>query len=271
MNNINGSGPYNNGNDDKRAGNGKNEGDDSVIQFPSAKERRKIEKEKLKQERIWREEYKKQKQAGKESFFTARARNIPPFTKYSIILMLLIQLVLTLIPQEQRMEIVYNLGFIPGIYTGQAPLTIFALISPFTSIMIHGGWVHVGFNAFMMLIMGMFFENSFGFKRTLQFFIICGLAGNLLYFILNPFSLNPVIGASGALNGFFAIFLIFNISMLPPQISNKGASRLILIWAAIIILLGLIQSGTAWQSHLGGLLSGWAIYELWKRRKIKAH
>lgn len=256
--------------------NGKDHG--RVVSFPTSQERERlrqereeIEKAKKANEEAWRKSYQKQTAGEKVPFFGERARNIPPFTKYTVLGFIAIYLVTLFLPIEQYEWLLMNLAFVPGRYSGALEWNLFALIAPVTSLYLHFGLMHLGMNSFMMLVMGIFLETSFGARRAFLFFLLCGLSGNLLFFLLNPGQVTPLLGASGAIDGFFAVFLIINWSRmpLPPHLHKRGYAPLMVFWILLTVALGFVFPGTAWEAHLGGLLAGWGVLELWKRGKIR--
>ncbi len=263
------------GDKNKKRTNGKSR----IISFPGADERKKREQEKDQElknrknmEDRWRAEYKQREGKAKVPFFGKKIHEIPIFTKSILIALTVIYAITTAIwfyDTNLYGWMIFHFGFIPAMYSGEIQWTYTALIAPFSSLVIHGSAMHLGFNLFMMLVMGIFFEKNFGTKRTILFFIVCGLMGDLAYFVFNYGTVNPVIGASGAIQGFFAIFLIFNVARMPEGISKRGHVPVMLAWIALSLVLGFIQVDVAWQAHLGGFIAGWAIFELWKRGYIK--
>lgn len=278
--------------------NGKPE-DKNVIHFPELEKRQRAEKLKKKaaqkpkntknkdQERLeneYREQYRKE-QATKARMQTNMARNsaagkqpfinwdkIPPFTRCAIALFFIIHLASTLLLDDaQRIELFMYFGFVPAYYTGAIDWSWSALIAPFTTMIIHGSWMHLLVNSVMMMAMGVFFERQFGARIALIFFIFCGMAGNLAYFILNPDTSAPVVGASGAISGLFAAaLLMMNLSgMAGPQAQKRGPFPFILLWITIMISIGMISADTAWQSHLGGFLGGLGLFQLWRKGKVR--
>lgn len=261
--------------DDQEDENDKNRG--QIVSFPDADKRKKIRKEREEIEKAkkanqskWRQAYKSQEKSEKVPFFSDRVRNIPPFTKFTALGFIIIHLLTVLLPAEQYEWLILNLAFIPARFTGTLEWNALAVLTPVTSLYLHLDFMHLAMNSFMMLIMGMFFETSFGARRSLLFFMICGLSGNLAFFLLNPGLIAPVMGASGAIDGFFAVFLIINWTRLPlpPHIRKRGYAPVMLFWIGLTLLSGFLFPGTAWEAHLGGLLTGWGILELWKRGKI---
>ncbi len=266
--------------------------DKNIIHFPAHEKRQSQKKKKSaekEQERKEREALEKQyraeyraKQAKQQSQMAQRSaagkkpfinwHKIPPFTRYAVGTFIIIQIILSfLLPESDKFAITYHFGFVPAIYTGAAEWSWAALIAPFTTLILHGGWMHLLFNIVMMLAMGVFFERQFGAKRTFIVFLLCGLAGNLTYLLLSPASQIPVIGASGAISGLFAIAITAMIEsgIAGPEAQKRGAFPFILLWIAIIIGIGMISHDTAWQSHLGGFFGGLALHHLWKKGIIK--
>lgn len=261
-----------------------------IIRFPENRERaqRNREKEKTRKEALseqkkrerqeeqWRIMYKNQKinigpngnTAQKAPFFNFS--KIPAFTRLIVSTLILIQVGLTfLLNNTQKLEAFNNFGFTPGAFTGTAPFSALAWITPITSLFLHGSFMHLAFNIVMMLAMGMFFEKVFGFRRTAIFFFSCGLIGSLTYFILSPFSNIPVVGASGAISGILAVtFLLLNEQGSLGNTGKRGALPFILIWLVIIVGTGLISTDTAWQAHLGGFLGGLGLFYLWRKGVI---
>ncbi len=197
---------------------------------------------------------------------------IPPFTRWIMAAFLIVQLIMSFaIDPADKIAIIYYFGFVPAMYGGAVEWSWSALISPFTTLIIHSSWIHLGFNMAMMLVMGVFFEREFGAKRTAIFFILCGLAGNLAYLLLDFNSTVPVIGASGAISGLFAVTFTIMIErgLMGAEMQRRGSLPFILLWSTVIIGLGLISSDTSWQSHIGGFIGGAIIFDLWKKGKLR--
>ncbi len=193
---------------------------------------------------------------------------IPPFTRWTMATFLIVHLIMSFaIDPADKISIIYYFGFVPAMYSGGVEWSWSALIAPFTTLIIHSSWMHLGFNMAMMLAMGVFFEREFGAKRIAIFFILCGIAGNLAYLLLDFGSTVPVIGASGAISGLFAVTFMIMIErgLMGAEMQKRGALPFILLWSTIIIALGLMSSDTSWQSHIGGFLSGAVIFNLWKK------
>ncbi len=276
--------------------------DKNVISFPQGKERKSAEKqlrqsrkagrdedskkqgERLKLEEEYRQQYKAERAAraklqgklaqdaagGKQPFINWE--KIPPFARGMVAVLLIVQIFMSFFVSEaDKVYIVMHYGFVPAVYTSGAGSLADAIIAPFTSLLLHGDWMHIVFNVVMLLAMGIFFERTYGTKRAVIFFILCGMAGHLAYLLLNPFSTVPVIGASGAISGLFAVTVITmsESGMMGPEAQKRGPLPFILLWISIIVVMGALGPGTSWQSHFGGFVGGIGLFYLWKRGIIR--
>ena len=173
-----------------------------------------------------------------------------------------------LLAPAERMELFYYVGFVPEYFSGYFIETMseFPWFAPFgliTHTLIHGSWTHLAFNTVMMLALGTFFERIYGARKTAIFFVICSVVGAMLYFVFDPFSTSPVIGASGGISGFFgAMLYILGKTRQMGQLGQKGPWPVIIFWAGLMIVMGLIGGNVAWQAHLGGFLTGVILVQL---------
>lgn len=184
---------------------------------------------------------------------------------------IIVHIVLTLLPPETQAQIVYTFGFVPAYFTGALkPFPWGAGISPLTHLFLHGGWMHIAFNTVMALSLGMVFERTFGTRRMVIFFFLCGLAGALAYFITAPFSEAPVIGASGSISGLFGAVIVQMNERPGMHTRFKTPWPIIGFWLAFMVLSGMLSGDAlAWQAHVGGFLAGIGLYYGMKSGKIK--
>ena len=197
---------------------------------------------------------------------------IPPFTRILVISSLLIQIAMSLAPDDLAGGIIYMFGFVPGHFTGAVkPFPPAAALSPLTHIFLHGGWMHLAFNTLMTVTLCMFFEREFGTRRAIIFFFFSGLCGAAFYFALNPFSPNPVIGASGGTSGLFgALIIIIAKRGGIPGGARRGPWPLIAFWVLFLMLTGMFSGdNTAWQTHIGGFLGGIGLLHLMQKGRLK--
>jgi membrane associated rhomboid family serine protease len=160
-----------------------------------------------------------------------------------------------------------------GLAQGQVVAPLTALIG---SQFLHAGNLHLVMNLAMLLQAGPIAElglnrNKDEVARFIVFFLVCGIFGGLAYCWINPTSLTPTIGASGAISGVFAGFLWAAIGLAKP---GQAMLRPVLTSAVVFLLInvGLAWVGRvtnflpiAWESHLGGFIAGLVLYPLFAR------
>ena len=130
----------------------------------------------------------------------------------------------------------------------------------FTHMFLHGGIWHIFFNMFALFIFGMPLERHWGSEKFLKYYIVAGLGGGLLHYLINPMSFVPSLGASGAVYGLLLAFgLTFpdTILYLNFFIPIK-AKYAVIIFGGLELFFGITgtMSGIAHFAHLGGLLTG---------------
>ena len=85
-----------------------------------------------------------------------------------------------------------------------------ALVVPlFTSMFLHGGWLHIIGNMWFLWLFGDNVEDELGHFRYLIFYLICGLGSGMVQLLFSWGSRVPAIGASGAISGVMGAYLIF--------------------------------------------------------------
>lgn len=163
-----------------------------------------------------------------------------------------------------------------GILLGLAPL--------FTSMFLHGGWMHFLGNMLYLWVFGDNVEDWLGSLRFLLFYLVCGLLAALLQIAVHPGSPIPMIGASGAISGVLAAYLVlfprarvltfvpilffFYLVRLPALIFLGLWFLLQFFNGAVSLTAGdLSMGGTAWWAHIGGFVAGLVL--ILKRRKSR--
>ena len=156
-----------------------------------------------------------------------------------------------------------------------------------THMFMHGGFWHIFFNMYSLLMFGSILERSLGPKKYLIFYFVTGLGAVALHtgvewlqarvFIANGIAqayqqllVTPTLGASGAiygvLIGFAMLYPQARLILIFPPIPVK-AKWLVIIFAAIELVFGIngIQGGVAHFAHLGGMLFGWLLIRWWRK------
>lgn len=171
------------------------------------------------------------------------------------------------------------LGVIPAVLFGHAQLSPELAIAPLwatfaTSMFLHAGIWHLAGNMLFLFVFGDNVEDALGTLRFLVFYLLCGLAGALAHAFAAPTSESPLIGASSAVSGVIASYLL-----LHPQVRVLGLVfnwlpvRIAAIWligAWIAFQIGSALFGgraeVGWWAHVGGLVAGAALTPLLARR-----
>jgi rhomboid family protein len=197
---------------------------------------------------------------------------------------------------------VCDLGLIPGELTARlAPGTPFpmgeglvCLTDPgrqianiFTSMFLHGSWMHLLGNMWFLWIFGNNVEDSMGHARFTVFYLLSGVAAALLQVVLTPDSPIPMVGASGASSGVMGAYLVMYPRVRVYTLVPLGffvttialpAWTMLLYWIAIQALGGLTglfaeqQGGVAFWAHIGGFVAGAALVKLFARSEdVAAH
>ncbi len=142
-----------------------------------------------------------------------------------------------------------------------------------TSMFLHGSWLHLIFNMWLLWIFGDNIEDRMGGVRFVAFYLLCGLIAGLTHIYANPISTMPTIGASGAVAGvmgaYFFLFpyarIVIWVLFLPifvevPAIAFLGIWVIIQLYKVTTALGTSGYSDVAWFGHLGGILAGMFLY-----------
>ncbi len=172
------------------------------------------------------------------------------------------------------------LGLIPAVLFDHAALARGLAIIPapltlLTGMFLHGGFTHLAGNMAFLWVFGDNVEDAMGPARFLLFYTLSGVAGSLLYAFMDPLSEAPLIGASGAIAGVIAAYLllypgakIFGLALqfIPLRVSAfwcLGLWFLFQIYSALTIH----ATEVGYWAHVGGFLAGAALTPWLKRRE----
>ena len=192
----------------------------------------------------------------------------------------------SLAPASER-EAIFQLGFIPANASGIAPLPAdFALLPAwmtiFTSMFLHGGWMHIGGNMLYLWIFGDNVEESMGRFKFVLFYSLCGIAAALAQSAVDPASRIPMIGASGGIAGILGAYLMlhpkaairtFVLIIIFVRFINLPAWIVLSIWiggqfVAVPNALANDSGGVAYFAHIGGFAAGMLLIPFFKRRVV---
>ena len=159
-----------------------------------------------------------------------------------------------------------GLGLIPSVLFGTEALPdglpfVPAPLTLTTSLFLHATWLHLLGNMLFLWVFGDNVEDAMGHGRFLAFYVLCGVGAGLVHAFITPDSTHPLIGASGAVSGVVAAYVILYPRVRVWGLFLKGIPlRLRASWA--ISFWVLFQVGAAffggdesvgWFAHLGGL------------------
>jgi membrane associated rhomboid family serine protease len=144
-----------------------------------------------------------------------------------------------------------------------------------TSMFLHGGWMHLIGNMWFLWLFGDNVEDALGPVRYVVFYFVVGTVGALAQIFAMPESTVPMIGASGAIAGALGGYV-----MLYPRARIVTLLPIPLLWPVFDvpawIFLGLwfvgqfllpTGSGVAWMAHVGGFIAGIGLVRLLARRR----
>ena len=164
-----------------------------------------------------------------------------------------------------------------GLISGQLDLLRPVLLKGLVAMFLHGGWLHIIFNMLFLWIFGDNVEDNFGSVSYLAFYLLSGYGAVLAQALLTPQADVPAIGASGAISGVLAAYLL-----LYPRASVRAilpipilflfsffvpAWLMIIIWFAGQLLNGYasltdaaqMTGGVAYGAHIGGFVFGFVL------------
>lgn len=190
------------------------------------------------------------------------------------------------LPPTAERDTVIGLGFVPAVFFGHAALPpalyrVPAWASIFTSMFLHGSWLHIAGNMLYLWIFGNNVEDAMSRPRFVVFYLLCGIAAALAQGLAAPDSTVPMIGASGAIAGVLGAYFVLH---------PRANVRVLLVFFIIVrfinmpavVVLGLwflVQSfsiaaapaegdDVAFWAHAGGFIAGIVLVPLFKDREV---
>ncbi len=212
---------------------------------------------------------------------------ITPLITVSVIVVCVLVFLWQLSLGENSQAGVVAFGLIPAVlfnYTQLPPgLDIIpAWTTVFSSMFLHGGWMHLIGNMLYLWIFGNNIEDAMGHKRFILFYLLCGVGAALAQALPNPESVIPMIGASGAISGILGAYLLLfphaKVLVLVPlgfyiTTVRLSAAMVLVFWFVLQMINSLLsagqQGGVAWGAHIGGFVAGMLLIPFFKDRRVK--
>lgn len=202
-----------------------------------------------------------------------------PYVNYALIAVnVLVFLMMAFSPNQEGLT--YRFALIPAeLSSGNAGKAIFNL---FSSMFMHGGWMHLIGNMLYLWIFGDNIEDRLGHFAYLAFYLIGGVFAGLTHFLLNPHSPVPTVGACGAIAAVLGAYLIFYpqsrvYTFIPigyfARLKLLPATLVLGLWFVLQVFNGVgsiglgDRGGTAYWAHIGGFVFGMLVGLLLKNKK----
>jgi len=171
------------------------------------------------------------------------------------------------LPPEMLPGFVSQHAVVPvHLFSGYVP----SLSTPLTSMFMHGGLAHLAGNLWFLHVFGDNVEDVLGHVRYAVFYLVCGLVAVFAHAAIEPTSLVPMVGASGAISGVLGAYVLLHprarvVTFVPIFfLFELPASMFIIVWFGLQVFagfgsLGAIDQaggGVAFFAHIGGFLAG---------------
>ena len=199
-------------------------------------------------------------------------KNMPVVTR-NLLIVNVLMFIATLINRE------FMLGTFAMFYPASP---FFRWWQPVTHMFMHGGWWHIFFNMYSLVMFGMVVERVLGTQKYLIFYFVTGLGAVAFHTFVEWLEITymggslteamytPMVGASGALYGVMVAFAMLypeaKLTLIFPPIT-LNAKWWVIIFIVIELFTGITGSvvSVAHFAHLGGALFGWLLIRYWKK------
>jgi len=178
---------------------------------------------------------------------------------------------------DNASEMVYKYyGFVPREFMTSLitrwDLLPYNALTLFSSMFLHGSFLHLAGNMLYFWIFGNNIEDAFGHMRFIPFYISSGLVAAVVQFFYDPTSGVPMIGASGAISGILGAYLVlFPYARIKTLVFffvvDLPAVVLLTIWFFVQIYYSTAMEGIAWYAHIGGFIFGLLTAKLFVRKQ----
>ena len=178
-------------------------------------------------------------------------------------------------------ELFYSYGLIPSVLMGhnQLPMDVYAIpafLTIFTSMFMHGGFMHLIGNMLYMWIFADNIEDNLGPAKFITFYILSGIGAAMTQVLIDTHSSVPMVGASGAIGGVLGAYLINHPNARVLVLIPLGFfTQLIKIRALYVLgfwfVLQFISrgGGIAYAAHIGGFVSGIVLILFFNKKSKK--
>lgn len=178
-------------------------------------------------------------------------------------------------------QFIAQYAMVPGHVVHPTSAAVYATV--FTSMFLHGGFMHLIGNMLYLWIFGNNVEEAMGRFRFVIFYLLCGIGAAAAHTLTDPNSMVPVLGASGAVSGVLGAYLLLyphaRVMTLVPlgmasRVIHLPSWILLVLWFGLQLFSGWFTAGAegggvAFWAHVGGFLVGMALIPVFKHRDTR--
>ncbi len=183
---------------------------------------------------------------------------------------------------DELTNFINSFALTPALVSLSNPMSILPF---FTHMFLHGSWVHIISNVWILFIFGDNVEDRMGSSKYLVFYLVGGIAAALIQFFLTSDPTLPMVGASGAIAAVMGAYLLFFPrarvhTFIPififPWFIQVPAVIFLGLWFVTQLFSGVLtlapqtasaEGGVAWWAHIGGFAFGLVMASVFANRK----
>lgn len=214
---------------------------------------------------------------------SAPSRTVPFITWLIIALNVLLFLAEATMPESLLNDFIQEFGVVPSRFFSHFNAS--ELMTVYSAMFLHGGWLHLISNMWAFFIFGDNVEDRMGHFNFLLFYLFCGTVAAVGQVLMSSSSSIPMVGASGALAGVLGAYILMFphsriITLVPlflvvPWFIEVPAVIYLGIWFLMQFFTGLgaldssplaADAGVAWWAHIWGFVAGMILVRAFERR-----
>jgi len=204
------------------------------------------------------------------------ARRTVPLVTYALIV---VNILFFFVELSGGDPFIMRWAFVPSRFVADP---VGGLPTVFSAMFMHAGWLHLGGNMLYLWIFGDNVEDRFGHAKFTLFYLLCGIAATIAQVMVSASSNVPNLGASGAIAGVLAAYLVMFPRGQVRVFMGRGvvpmpALVVIGLWIVLQFINGvgsITQSaetgGVAYMAHIGGFVAGLVLTFLFGGRRTEA-
>jgi len=202
---------------------------------------------------------------------------VPPYVTWGLIAVNVF-IFLAMLGSANQESLVMSFALVPALFTETTATHLVGWpdVTLVTGIFLHGGWEHLLGNMVYLWVFGDDIEEVLGRFRYLLFYLLAGIAASLAYVALNPNSGVPLVGASGAISGVLAAYLMVRPCAKVTVFVLRIVVRVRAYWVIggwgllqLFMLAGKTDDGVAYLAHIGGLFAGALLFMVMRPNGVK--